>query len=88
MESAQTGSEITGNVDAGLIAYRKPLRTWAGRGTGATCHGCGRSIRAHEIEYEIELPVRSGEPPVTFKLGSDARTLRFHFECYRNWTGR
>ena len=59
-----------------LMQYRVPLRTWAGHGTGATCSGCGCTIQAHEIEYEIELPQEG------------AGTLHFHFVCYRNWRGR
>ena len=55
----------------------RPLRTWAGHGTGATCNGCGGLIQPSEIEYEIELPE-----------GSDARTLHFHFACYRSWVRR
>lgn len=53
------------------------LRTWAGHGTGALCDGCGNSIEAHEIEYEVELPADSANP-----------ALHFHLDCYRFWTGR
>jgi len=50
------------------------LRTWAGRGTGAQCSLCGRSIQVQEVEYEIELaPSGTG------------RSLYFHFDCYRTW---
>jgi methionyl-tRNA synthetase len=55
----------------------KPLRTWAGHGSGATCDGCGRLIEPHQIEYEIEMP-----------QGSEALSLYFHFDCYRDWTAR
>jgi hypothetical protein len=63
-------------MDVPLAPYRKPLRTWAGHGTGAVCDRCREPIQAHEIEYEIEL------------AGSEARSLRFHFSCYRNWAGK
>jgi hypothetical protein len=53
---------------------RKPLRTWAGRGTGAACNFCGHSIQTQEVEYEIELPP-----------AGEGRSLRFHFNCYRAW---
>jgi hypothetical protein len=66
----------TENVDVPL-PFPKPLRTWAGHGTGATCNGCGGAIQAHEIEYEIEQPA-----------GSDVRSLHFHFVCYKSWTDR
>ena len=75
--SARTGSETTEKVDVSLIPQREPLRTWAGHGTGVVCNGCGEPIRAHEIEYEVEMPP-----------GSDAAVLNFHLACYRSWTGR
>jgi hypothetical protein len=89
--SLRTGSETSEDVDvrgrpsplmptgqsSPLMPTRKPLRTWAGHGTGATCNGCGGSIEPHQIEYEIEMP-----------QGSDAASLHFHFACYRDWTGR
>ena len=59
---------------SGVLSQQAPLRTWAGRGTGAPCNLCGRAIQAHEVEYEIELaPATAG------------RSLRFHFNCYRAW---
>ena len=60
-----------------IPAYQEPLRTWAGSGTGAACSFCGRSIEAHEIEYEIELPPSA--------IG---RRLQFHFHCHRAWEAR
>jgi len=74
---ARTESETAEKVDSSRMDRREPLRTWAGRGTGVTCNGCGEPIQAHEIEYEVEMPA-----------GSDAPTLNFHLMCYRNWTGR
>jgi hypothetical protein len=67
----------TESVEPPLMPYREPLKTWAGHGTGAICSGCGCSIQAHEIEYEVEL-----------RPGESAPSLHFHFVCYRNWTGR
>ena len=75
--SVRTGSETPEKVDSSLVRQREPLRTWAGHGTGVTCNGCGEPIKAHEIEYEVEMPA-----------GSDAPSLNFHLLCYRNWTGR
>jgi hypothetical protein len=68
-------SETSENVDMPLMPKR-PLRTWAGHGTGAICNGCGGSIEPHQIEYEIEMP-----------QGSDTPSLNFHFVCYREWSG-
>ncbi|MGH8136818.1 MAG: hypothetical protein ACREVV_01305 [Steroidobacteraceae bacterium] len=70
-------SGTTQGVERQPSPYQEPLRTWAGHGSGATCNGCGDSIREHEIEYEIELP-----------QGGSVPTLHFHFVCYRTWTGR
>lgn len=64
------------NMEASSLVS-KPLRTWAGHGTGASCDGCGRVIQAHEIEYEIEQA-----------SGSNLTSLHFHFACYRSWTDR
>jgi hypothetical protein len=80
METSLRISETSENVDLPGrpgAAVPRPLRTWAGHGTGATCNGCGGSIEPHQIEYEIEMP-----------QGSDALSLHFHFACYRDWTGR
>ena len=56
------------------LAHAQPLRTWAGRGTGALCHYCCRTIGGHEIEYEVELaPAESG------------KSWHFHLNCYRSW---
>ncbi|HVW70433.1 MAG TPA: hypothetical protein VHB68_15755 [Steroidobacteraceae bacterium] len=57
------------------VPYQEPLRTWAGRGTGALCSLCGTSIKPQDIEYEVELTAPAGT----------ARGLHFHFNCYRVW---
>jgi hypothetical protein len=66
------------NVEQGerrVLPYQEPLRTWAGRGTGVLCNLCGATIRAQDIEYEVELLAPAG----------DVRGLHFHFNCYRAW---
>lgn len=73
----RTGTEAAEDIESPLTQQREPLRTWAGRGTGAICNACGAPIQAHEIEYEVEMPA-----------GSAAPSLNFHLMCYRNWTGR
>ena len=75
--SLRTGSETAEEVEPSRVRQREPLRTWAGRGTGVICNGCGETIQAHEIEYEVEMPA-----------GSDASTLNFHLACYRMWATR
>jgi hypothetical protein len=57
-----------------ILPYEEPVRTWAGRGTGALCNLCGLSIKAQDIEYEVEL-----------LTAGTVRGLHFHFKCYRVW---
>jgi hypothetical protein len=76
MDTSRLGSPSTEPLDVPLMQDRRPLRTWAGHGTGAACNGCGTAIQPDEIEYEVELSA------------ADGRSLRFHFNCYRDWTGR
>lgn len=57
----------------GASPLTKPLRTWAGHGTGVPCHSCGHPISGQDIEYEVELQPAS------------LQTLHFHFNCYQEW---
>lgn len=57
----------------GASPIRRPLRTWAGHGTGTLCNTCGVAIDEKDIEYEVET-----QP-------GNARTLHFHFNCYQDW---
>jgi hypothetical protein len=68
--TASTDSE---QGDKQALPYKEPMRTWAGRGTGALCSLCGLPIMAHDIEYEIEQ--------------ADSPALQFHVQCYRVWEG-
>ncbi|HSY09260.1 MAG TPA: hypothetical protein VK820_12070 [Steroidobacteraceae bacterium] len=56
------------------LPYQKPLRTWASRGTGATCDLCNGRIHPPDIEYQIEV-APNGE----------ARMLHMHFGCHQRW---
>ena len=70
------GENIANSVSGGppALPYQKPLRTWASRGTGATCDLCTGRIHPHEIEYEVELP-SDGEKP----------HVHMHFGCHQRW---
>ena len=57
----------------GASPAKRPLRTWAGHGTGVPCNACGAAIGEKDIEYEVEL------------LPESVRTLHFHFNCYQDW---
>jgi hypothetical protein len=64
----------TSDGGAQLLVYQKPLRTWASRGTGATCDLCSTRINPQEIEYQVELASEG----VT-------RMLWMHFACHQRW---
>lgn len=66
--------------ELGALTGAEPLKTWAGHGTGSVCNGCGASIHANEIEYEVELAGKSA--------ARTARSLHFHLACYRAWMNR
>jgi hypothetical protein len=75
MVTGTQNSPTDGGQDAReILPYQEPLRTWAGRGSGALCNLCGHAIRAQDIEYELELPP-----------AESGRSLHFHFNCYRTW---
>jgi hypothetical protein len=57
------------------LPYQEPLRTWAGRGSGALCNLCKAPISRQDIEYEVELLGPAG----------NLSGLHFHFNCYRAW---
>jgi len=44
---------------------------WVGPGNGRRCDGCGRSITAAELEYELDF--------------ADEPTIRLHEECSTIW---
>ncbi len=56
------------------LPQRRRIRTWAGRGSGASCNLCKDTIGAHEIEYEVELMVQDAP-----------QVLRFHVTCHHEW---
>jgi hypothetical protein len=68
------GETATSGSDTRQLPYQKPLRTWASRGTGATCDLCSDRIRAPDIEYQLELAPEGIAP-----------ALHMHFACYQRW---
>jgi hypothetical protein len=71
-----THGENIATPDSGAqpLPYQKPLRTWASRGTGATCDLCNGRIHPPDIEYQVEL----APDGVT-------RMLHMHFLCHQRW---
>ena len=76
MENGRLPGSIDRKDERLTLPYEEPLRTWAGRGSGALCNLCGASIKPQDIEYEVELLAPAGEK---------VRGLHFHFNCYRAW---
>ena len=68
------GETATNGSGQQRLPYEKPLRTWASRGTGATCDLCGGRIHPPDIEYQLDLAPEGGE-----------RTLHMHFACHQRW---
>jgi hypothetical protein len=68
------GEIATPDSGAQPLPYQKPLRTWASRGTGATCDLCSARIHPPDIEYEVQ-----------FAPEGAARTLHMHFACHQRW---
>jgi hypothetical protein len=58
-------------VKTGEVSCEEPGKTWAGRGSGTHCAGCGEPIRPTEIEFEAELP--------------SGTALRLHRLCHDLW---
>jgi hypothetical protein len=46
---------VVSALEAGAIPRDKPLKTWAGAGTGQTCAVCGARLTEGDIEYELEF---------------------------------
>jgi hypothetical protein len=68
-------TEVTESPDAD----RRPLKVWAGRGSGRPCTYCQQPISAGEVEYEVAA--QDGSP------GScdEVSVLRFHLGCHDAW---
>jgi hypothetical protein len=62
---------IPAKLARGLLPNGKPLKMWAGIGSGHPCDGCGRSITATDLEYELDF--------------ADGRRIRLHRECSAIW---
>jgi hypothetical protein len=60
----------------GSLPAREPAETWGGRGSGAVCALCEKTIEEHQFEYEVETSVRGA-----------VQTLRFHVACESAWSG-
>jgi hypothetical protein len=75
--NAAVRDEVLEAVRSGRLPDRSAERTWAGRGCGAPCEICGRSVSADELEYELEFVSREdGKEPARYHL---------HNGCFWAW---
>jgi hypothetical protein len=66
-------STIEAKLAAGLLPRHRPVKSWAGFGTGNACDGCDESILATEVEHELDF--------------AESPTLRLHATCEAIWRG-
>ena len=59
--------KIRSKMSHGLLPTHAPLRSFAGFGTGALCHGCDEPVLGSEVEHEHDF--------------DGNRTFRFHVAC-------
>lgn len=50
---------IPDKLRRGLLPRDKPIKTWAGNGSGDTCDGCDQPINADQVEHELEFAHRA-----------------------------
>ena len=70
-EHDDLGALIRDKIVAGTLPADRPVKTWAGYGTGKTCNACDLSTTKADIEYEADL--------------ADGRTFVFHQPCLTLW---
>jgi hypothetical protein len=71
MDDTAIRARIRTMLETGALPCEEPGKTWAGRGAGTHCSACAETIRAQDIEFEVDL--RSGSP------------IRLHRRCYEIW---
>ena len=61
----------------GKLPARLPVRTWAGKGGGASCIVCSFPVNTHEVEFELEFE--------TTTFSCTPGTSRVHVHCFEAW---
>lgn len=64
-------------IRAGKLPREKPVGTWAGHGSGASCSVCEQPIKHDDVEYEVDVAHDGNNP------GLDQ--FRFHLRCFAVW---
>jgi hypothetical protein len=63
---------VRDKLDAAVLRVDRPVKLWAGLGTGELCIACERPILPAQTEYELQYD--DGRP-----------TIRLHVGCYGLW---
>jgi|GEM_PF-4551951 len=76
MDEGELRRKARAAVQAGTLPDRNPDRIWGGAGGGGRCVICDRTVRAHELEMELE-----------FSRGNEADPERYstHQRCFSIW---
>lgn len=74
----QVRTRLADRLRDGLLPDTKPLRIFAGHGSGWPCAVCDRDIPPAEVELELEF----GSPDAS---ASDAQVFLVHHSCYELW---
>jgi len=64
-------------IDTGRLPARRPARSWAGKGSGASCLLCAQPITADDVELELEFIDATPE--------NAPLTCRVHSKCFAAW---
>jgi len=62
-------------IETGRLPAVRPARTWAGKGTGASCLLCALAISADDVELELEF----------IETTTASRCCRVHSQCFTAW---
>ena len=69
--TSPTEERVAEGVARGLLPRQPPVKSWAGRGTGQVCDGCGAAITPADVEYELDFEQRA--------------PVRLHAACLEVW---
>jgi len=64
-------------IKLGRLPARRLVRSWAGKGSGATCVVCVRPVTHDQVELELEF---AAAPP-----SAAPRCCRVHAQCFAAW---
>ena len=74
MNEAELRRRARARIEVGMLPSSRPVRSFAGMGSGERCALCDVPINRNEIEDEIEVV-----------QGEALRVLKFHRPCASAW---